>query len=797
MSYSAELYMHELDRKATAALNTFPKFTELLEAYHAGYDEKAAKYDFLSSAIRLSDKQMPEIYNLLPPVCSKLGIDVPELYYVKSKEMNAATGGSTQPYIFVTSRLVNELPPELISSVLAHECGHIACKHYLFHSIAAQLIDGITDSPLALIPGVKKLLSPALVRALLFWDRCSELSADRASVLCDGTAEKTVDVLLRVNGYGKNIDRAEFLKQAMDLKAFVNDSTSNKFMEQMLVKEENHPRMATRAYECYEWSKSAQYRGIIDGTYTLRDKRAEEEKSSEEEVISAELTVTAENGNGEADLEATNRELQRVNSELARYTSSADRFDYAVAVGSGIIAGAIDSLFVGDIKITGNDIKLSGDKVDNFVKKYANARGLDSSNVKKAIVDLEDTFKVAQDDVWKGAGIGVASMNHHLADIAHHPTPLGLAAALVVQFLRIGTFVNKEGEWHFLLVETHAKDIVKIIAPALLTGVLNWLVAIAEKRYEEETDSEVPKILHRVAHLIASTPMLIEVIKCADNWFGHLVSDIDGSKKTAGEGMGIPGLFLSLLYEVASLPFLKNTGLPNFVNDLYQNQRIDLRDELPLYNAAGKQTIPVILNEIVVRAVYFVTRLARELNSHGGVKGIDWKNVIPFKNRTVGRMITVSSITFTVADTADAAIRAAIESGANWVLFSGRFVARFNYVGAGRAAMAIVKEVSNERKETQLIHEKMLLSEKKASLFLAELQEFKAKLEERVSNYLAEDISEFITGFDYMRQGLDSGDSDLVIRGNVIIQKVLGREPQFTNQEEFDELMESETPLTL
>ena len=57
------------------------------------------------------------------------------------------------------------------------------------------------------------------MRALLFWDRCSELSADRAAALCDGTADKTIDVLLRLNGYGKNVDREEFLKQALDLKS--------------------------------------------------------------------------------------------------------------------------------------------------------------------------------------------------------------------------------------------------------------------------------------------------------------------------------------------------------------------------------------------------------------------------------------------------------------------------------------------------------------------------------------------------------------------------------------------------
>ena len=68
MAYSAELYMHELDKKAFDALNTFPRLVKLREAYSANYDEKAAKYQFLSSAIRLSKNQMPEVYNLLPPI---------------------------------------------------------------------------------------------------------------------------------------------------------------------------------------------------------------------------------------------------------------------------------------------------------------------------------------------------------------------------------------------------------------------------------------------------------------------------------------------------------------------------------------------------------------------------------------------------------------------------------------------------------------------------------------------------------------------------------------------------------
>lgn len=103
MAYSAELYVHDLDRQAADALNQFPKFVKLLESYSANYDEKAAKIDLLSTAIRLGENQMPEVYGLLPPICEQLGIDTPELYYVRDKRANAATFGSVHPCIYVTS----------------------------------------------------------------------------------------------------------------------------------------------------------------------------------------------------------------------------------------------------------------------------------------------------------------------------------------------------------------------------------------------------------------------------------------------------------------------------------------------------------------------------------------------------------------------------------------------------------------------------------------------------------------------------------------------------------------------
>ena len=802
MAYNPALYMHDLDKKAFDALNMFPHFVKLQKAYVENVDEKAAKIEFLSSAIRLSDRQLPETYNLLPPLCVKLGIEVPDLYMVQSqnkKDLNAFTGGITVPFICVTSELIDQLPVQMIASVLAHECGHIACKHYLYHSLARSFANGIEMSPLHKIPALRKYLSKTLITALLFWDRCSELSADRAAVLCDEDPGKTIDTLLRIHGFQDNINRDEFIRQALDLKDFVNGSQSSKIMEQMIVQWDSHPLLATRAYECYDWAQTEAYTGILKGTLI----HPVAEKNEEAEVLEAEVTATGNSSSDNAQditaktAEALEKRLQQLNDELERFTVHDNTVEYAYAVAVGIVAGWLDSMIFSDLTAFSPDIALSHKTVNNFIQEYAKSRGIGKDRLKDAIRELEEAFPVAQDNVWKGAGIGVSAKNHHLADLAHHPTPAGLIAALMVQFLRVGTFVNKNGEWHFLIVDTSIKDIAGIAIPAIITGILNWLVNISEEKYEAKTGEEMPDAIRKLAHSIASTPAIIEVAKCADTWFGHLVSDMGGSKNTAGQGMGIPGIFLSLLYELSALPIFKETGLTAVLNDLYENHKLDLRHELAYSEQLKNQAISVVYIEVFIRVVCMIYHLEFELLARKKLKDINWRYVIPFANRTVDRMLAVAFMTFNVIDTGDAAVRAAIESGGNWVIFAGRFVARYNYVAAGRAALAVVREFSNEKKEAQLIHERMLLMDAKAHMMYGQLQEFKAKLNEKLTEYLVEDIEAFMEGFDDINEGLKSNNSDLVIKGNVTIQRVLGREPQFTTQKEFDELMDSDIPLIL
>ena len=84
--------------------------------------------------------------------------------------------------------------------------------------------------------------------------------------------------------------------------------------------------------------------------------------------------------------------------------------------------------------------------------------------------------------------------------------------------------------------------------------------------------------------------------------------------------------------------------------------KFDLRTEMGVAMQVGKQTIPVIINECIVRSFFLLRRLLQELSRDdiqdwSDVHKINWKAIIPFRNRTVDRMLTIASMTFTVADT--------------------------------------------------------------------------------------------------------------------------------------------------
>lgn len=386
---------------------------------------------------------------------------------------------------------------------------------------------------------------------------------------------------------------------------------------------------------------------------------------------------------------------QRINelsTDINRLTNNADGFDYMVAVASGIISGLIDGVFVGDFSLD-DETQWGKNKVDAFVKSVAKRQGYSGDSLEGAVRFLEQKYPIPADSATDIFGGGYY---HHLRDFSHHPTPVGLLFSMLTQFT--GKVFGTDTLGSFIIEDVPCEDFIGKDLPSKLSiGFVHWIF--------------------------------------------HMVSDIAGSSSSIADGKygtGLPGPFVSLLKELSSLPFFcheKNNNefcvwVSKLFNGTLLSQRdtngkiipdslikFDLRAEIGVMHALEKQTIPIIINECMVRIFYFVRRLidefkTKEINTfHDFIYVLDWKNTLPFNNRTIVRMMTISSGTFVAIDIADAAIRSAItnagqiESPTFWT----DFILRVNFVGIGRFAIAIGTDVYMGNKKERLREERIAL----------------------------------------------------------------------------------------
>jgi len=436
-------------------------------------------------------------------------------------------------------------------------------------------------------------------------------------------------------------------------------------------------------------------------------------------------------------------------NELERLTNHAEGLDYALAASSGVIAGLIDVFFVGELGIFKDASEAAKnafqvdkghvhEKMNRYIEYYAKGKGYDGrKGLTGAIEFMEKKYPVLQDNVWSGKGIS-STKTHHLDDLAHHPTLLGLLSAIMVQYLRLSTFAGKDGKVTFLLVETDKKELIKIFAPVVLSGFLKWIIYMAEREDVVEID-DLPKpiqILIRKIHLI---PVIIPLLKVVDNWYGHLVSDMGGSKNTPGGGTGISGIFLSFFKEISMLPGIDKSSLPQVLNNLYQGtknspltDKLDLRTEVTFLK---KQMLPVIINEVLVRTSFMIHHLIKELQTND-IQHLHWNSVIPFYNRSIVRLMTISTGTMEAIDIADAAIRATLKSGGTLPGFAIQFCLRINFVGIGRFGIACATDVAmgikKERLEYAAASAEVAIAADRTDEVIDEINSIKKATEKRI-----------------------------------------------------------------
>lgn len=417
---------------------------------------------------------------------------------------------------------------------------------------------------------------------------------------------------------------------------------------------------------------------------------------------------------------ACERKVNELNAKHEKYTNSGDNLDYVLAASCGVLTGLIDSLMGAELqkyadgvvnntvlnsakeekiresikkaesKAAEKGLKLTSEQRDSIrqsVEKQftpkANESGVISDEeskrvLSKAILYLENHKKSPTDSVWRYKGSTITPESHHIDDFSHHASIVGLAASILTQFTKHGYFSDKNGSYIPLEIDPKSGDLIGKTVP--------------------------------------------QKIACGfANWFWHLMSDVAGtSGKNAGEGMGIPGPIMSFAKEVASLPGLNRTGLAETINGIFA-EGVDFRTEI-------SQSIPVMINDVLVRICYSTRRFVIEYRKKETLKDLAWRKILPFGNRTIARMLTIATGAFSTVDMIDAAVRAAPQSGGTLVGFVGAFVLHVNFAGVSRFAIAVtvdakmgLRKAGLERRTMKAMEQQLYLMNAKVFYKYAEL----------------------------------------------------------------------------
>lgn len=138
---NAAAWEHPADRAALVAMRRIPGFDQVLRALFGLFGERAVRLAFQANAVRVSERQFPDVHRRYREVLSTL--DAPaeyELFLSQTPLVNAGAYGMNRPFIILNSGALRLLAEDELSFLLGHELGHILSGHVLYRTMLVLLL---------------------------------------------------------------------------------------------------------------------------------------------------------------------------------------------------------------------------------------------------------------------------------------------------------------------------------------------------------------------------------------------------------------------------------------------------------------------------------------------------------------------------------------------------------------------------------------------------------------------------------------------------------------------------------
>ncbi|HKO32366.1 MAG TPA: M48 family metallopeptidase, partial [Candidatus Limnocylindria bacterium] len=202
----------------------------------------------------------------------------------QSPQPTAMTIGLDRPLIVISTGMLDLVDDDGLRFIIGHEVGHVLSGHAVYRTMLLQLINIATSIQWMPIGywGVR-----AIIQGLNEWYRKSELSCDRAGLLCgqDPKAALRVHACLAGAQNPDEMDVAGFLDQATEYTT--TGDVRDSLLKIVQISGQTHPLAALRAAELQRWAAGEEYRAILAGDYARRSEDADAPMSDDVKAAAA------------------------------------------------------------------------------------------------------------------------------------------------------------------------------------------------------------------------------------------------------------------------------------------------------------------------------------------------------------------------------------------------------------------------------------------------------------------------------------------------------------------------------
>ena len=262
INLSSSEYEHPFDRTALNALKNLPGFDTVTNFI---LNWTAVRWNLVAmqgSNFHVTRDSCPELYKQIKENAMILGVeDFPEIYTEWGYAVNGyTTGNRDKTMLVLNSGAVDLLTDAQLDYVIGHEMGHIKSGHVLYH-LMAQLF----SSAISMIPLGEALLTP-IHYSLLYWNRMSEFTADRAALLTCQNKDAAIETIIKMAGAPQkifdNLNKEAFLKQAEEFEQKFGN-IADTAIRTISIMSSSHPWTVYRAGELIKWIESGEYDRIL------------------------------------------------------------------------------------------------------------------------------------------------------------------------------------------------------------------------------------------------------------------------------------------------------------------------------------------------------------------------------------------------------------------------------------------------------------------------------------------------------------------------------------------------------